>query len=206
MIEGRLIGTILGGQVLTAAPIDEEYRKIATEIGVDEEGYVEAVHEVQKLSRERIEAAANVLFIVANNISNTAYHHLKLKSVADTLTEQLSQISATMEQLAASASVVNENQTNLNTEIKKVNVVTGKIDSVMDFIKEIGLIKENGELQTPLCWLVLLSVQCLHLLLQFLQLPFLDGNPFSISLALLDSLSRLVGRLLLGIIQMNILG
>lgn len=138
MIEGRLIGTILGGQVLTDIPDEEKYRKIATEIGVDEEGYVEAVHEVQKLSRERIEAAANVLFIVANNISNAAYHQLNLKSVADTLSEQLSQISATMEELAASASVVNENQANLNTEIKKVNVVTGKIDAVMDFIKEIA--------------------------------------------------------------------
>jgi ligand-binding sensor protein len=138
MLEGRLIGTILGGQVLTEVPNDAKYRRIANEIGVNEEGYVEAVQEIRKLSRESIEAAANVLFIVANNMSSTAYQQLKLKSVADTLSEGLSQISATMEQLAASASVVSENQANLNTEIKNVNSVTGKIDAVMDFIKEIA--------------------------------------------------------------------
>lgn len=138
MLEGRQIGTILGGQVLTDVPNDAKYRKIATEIGVDEEGYVEAVQEIRKLSRESIEAAANVLFIVANNMSNTAYQQLKLKSVADTLSDGLAQISATMEQLAASACVVSENQANLNTEIKNVNIVTGKIDAVMDFIKDIA--------------------------------------------------------------------
>lgn len=46
MLEGRLIGTILGGQVLTSeAPEEAKYRKIAEEIGVDADGYVEAVKE-----------------------------------------------------------------------------------------------------------------------------------------------------------------
>ena len=138
MLEGRLIGTILGGQVLTDAPNDAKYRKIASEIGVDEDGYIEAVHEVRNLSRKSIESAANLLFIVANNMSKTAYQQLKLRSVADTLSDGLSQISATMEELAASACVVSENQENLNNEIKNVNMVTGKIDAVMDFIKDIA--------------------------------------------------------------------
>ncbi|EGW41562.1 PocR ligand-binding domain-containing protein [Desulfosporosinus sp. OT] len=138
MLEGRQIGTILGGQVLTDVPNDKKYRKIANEIGVDEEGYVEAVQEVRKLSRESIEAAANVLFIVANNMSSTAYQQRKLKSVTTILDDGLGQISATMEQLAASASDISNNQANLNHEIKNVNAITGKIDEVMDFIKEIA--------------------------------------------------------------------
>ena len=138
MLEGRQIGTILGGQVLTDVPIDAKYRKIANEIGVDEEGYIEAVQEIRKLSRESIEAAANVLFIVANNMSNTAYQQRKLKAVTNTLNDGLGQISATMEQLAASASDISNNQVNLNHEIKNVNAVTGKIDAVMDFIKDIA--------------------------------------------------------------------
>ncbi|TGE33671.1 PocR ligand-binding domain-containing protein [Desulfosporosinus sp. Sb-LF] len=138
MLEGRQIGTILGGQVLTDVPNDAKYRKIANEIGVDEDGYVDAVQEIRKLSRESIEAAANVLFIVANNMSNTAYQQQKLKTVSNTLNDGLGQISATMEQLAASASDISNNQTNLNHEIKNVNAVTGKIDAVMDFIKDIA--------------------------------------------------------------------
>jgi len=138
MLEGRQIGTILGGQVLTDAPNDAKYRKIAKEIGVDEDGYVESVQEIRKLSRESIEAAANVLFIVANNMSKSAYQHRKLKAVADTLNDGLHQISATMEELAASASDINANQARLNDEIKNVNTVTGKINEVMDFIKDIA--------------------------------------------------------------------
>lgn len=138
MLEGRLIGTILGGQVLTEVPQDQKYRKIAKEIGVDEEGYVEAVQEIRQLSRESIEAAANVLFLVANNMSKSAYQQLKLKAMADTLSDNLHQVSATMEELAASASDISGNQANLNNEIKNVNTVTGKIDEVMDFIKDIA--------------------------------------------------------------------
>ncbi len=138
MLEGRLIGTILGGQVLTTVPQDQKYRKIAKEIGVDEEGYVEAVQEIRQLSRESIEAAANVLFLVANNMSKAAYQQLKLKAMADTLSDNLHQVSATMEELAASASDISGNQANLNNEIKNVNTVTGKIDEVMEFIKDIA--------------------------------------------------------------------
>lgn len=138
MIEGRQIGTILGGQVLTTTPDESKYRRIAKEIGVDEDGYVDAVNEIRKLSRESIEAAANVLFIVANNMSKTAYHQRKLQAVTNTLNENLLQISATMEELAASAGTVSGNQANLNSEIKNVNSMTGKIDEVMDLIKEIA--------------------------------------------------------------------
>ncbi|MEN6412056.1 MAG: PocR ligand-binding domain-containing protein [Veillonellales bacterium] len=138
MLEGRLIGTILGGQVLIDSPQEEKYRRIAKEIGVNADEYVGAVNEVSKLSKERIEAAANVLFIVANSMSKSAYQHLKLKGVTETLNESLLQISATMEELAASAGTVNNNQASLNEEIKNVNTVTGKIDEVMEFIKEIA--------------------------------------------------------------------
>jgi len=138
MLEGRQIGTILGGQVLTDVPNDAKYRKIAGEIGVDADGYVEAVQEIRKLSRESIESAANVLFIVANSMSNSAYQQLKLKAVADTLNDGLHQISATMEELAASATDISSNQARLNEEIRNVNTVTGKINEVMDFIKDIA--------------------------------------------------------------------
>jgi ligand-binding sensor protein len=138
LLEGRQIGTILGGQVLTDLPDEAKYRRIAREIGVDEEGYVEAVQEVRKLSKESIEAAANVLFIVANNMSKSAYQRRQLKAIADVLNDGISQISATMEELAASATTVSQNQNSLNQEIKNVNAVTGEINQVTALIKDIA--------------------------------------------------------------------
>ena len=138
IIEGHLMGTILGGQILSDPPQEDRYHKIAKEIGVDASGYVEAVKEVNILEKERIEEAANVLFIVTNTMSNSAYQHIKLKSVVKILNDSLHQISATMQELAASASTVNSNQSNLNSEIKNVDMITGKINDVMDLIKEIA--------------------------------------------------------------------
>ncbi|TWH46245.1 PocR ligand-binding domain-containing protein [Sporomusa sp. KB1] len=138
VIEGKLLGTILGGQVLTSSPDEQKYRRIAGEIGVDADGYVEATKEVRILSRESIESAANVLFTVANNMSKSAFQHQKLKAVAMVLDDSLHQISATMEELAASAGTVSDNQANLNSEIGNVSSVTGEINSVMDLIKEIA--------------------------------------------------------------------
>ena len=138
LLEGRQIGTILGGQVLTDLPDEAKYRRIAREIGVDEEGYVESVQEVRKLSKESIEAAANVLFIVANNMSKSAYQRRQLKAIADVLNDGISQISATMEELAASATTVSQNQNSLNQEIKNVNAVTGEINQVTALIKDIA--------------------------------------------------------------------
>lgn len=138
VLEGRHIGTILGGQVIIDTPQEEKYRKIAGEIGVDGDGFVEAVKEVSQMSKERVEAAANVLYIVANNMSKAAYQKLKLQTSSETLSDGISQISATMEELAASASTVSHTQTSLNDEIKNVNEVTGKIDEVMEFIKDIA--------------------------------------------------------------------
>jgi len=138
ILEGRHIGTILGGQVLMEAPAEEKYRKLAREIGVDEDGIVDAVQEVHILERERIEAAADLLFMVANSMSKDAYQKLRLQSASETLSDGISQISATMQELAASASTVSDTQNNLNREIRNVNEVTGKINEVMDFIKDIA--------------------------------------------------------------------
>ena len=138
IIEGHLIGTILGGQVVTEVQSDEKYRRIAGEIGVNADEYVAAAKEVRILSRESIEAAANVLFIVANSLSNSAYQQRKLGSASATLNDGISQISATMEELAASASTVNNTQLALNNEIKHVSEITAKIDDVMALIKDIA--------------------------------------------------------------------
>lgn len=138
MLEGRQIGSIIGGQVLTSTPDEAYYRKVAQEIGVDPDEYIEALKEVKQISRKGLEAAANMLFLVAGTLSKTGYQQYKLKNMAGLINDSVVQISATMEELAASASAVSVNQNTLNAEIQNVNVISGKINEVMDFIKEIA--------------------------------------------------------------------
>lgn len=138
MLEGRQIGSIIGGQVLTSTPDEEYYRKVAQEIGVNPDEYVAALHDVKQIPRKNLEAAANMLYLVANTLSKVGYQQYKLRNMAGLINDSVVQISATMEELAASANDVSENQTTLNEEIKNVNVVSGKINEVMDFIKDIA--------------------------------------------------------------------
>ena len=138
MLNGKQIGSILGGQVLTEPLVESKYRKIAEEIGVNPDEYVAAVREINYMPRENLEAAANVLFLMANAFSQMGYYKFCLKDMSEIINEKLMHVSATMEELAASANDVNENQNNLNNEIKNVNLISVKINEVTDLIKDIA--------------------------------------------------------------------
>jgi len=94
LIGNHLIGTILGGQVLTSAPEESKYRKVANEIGVNEEGYIDAVKKIALTTEKNVIAAAEVLYIVANSLSQVGYQKLKLSIMSQTLADNFSQISA----------------------------------------------------------------------------------------------------------------
>ena len=100
IVDGKLIGTILGGQILTSAPDVDKFKQTAKEIGVDSNGYIDAVEKDKTNTDEsNVQAAAEVLFIVANALSRIGYEQLKLRNVSETFSENFSQISATMEEL-----------------------------------------------------------------------------------------------------------
>lgn len=138
MLEGKQIGTILGGQILSEQPNEASFIDTAEKIGVDKEGYILAVKKVRIVDEENIKAAAEVLFILANTLSKIGYEQHKLKQVAETLSDNFSQISSTMEELAASSINVSENQSILNKEIYAVQEVSKKINQILDAIKTIA--------------------------------------------------------------------
>lgn len=146
MVEGRQIATILGGQILTSKPDEESFKRTAREIGINEESYFEAVNKVKITEEKNIAAAAEVLFIVANALSQIGYQKHKLKTMSSTLVENFTQISATMEELAASSVSINENQETLNKEInnvknisEQINVILNAIENIADETKMLGL-------------------------------------------------------------------
>ncbi|CQR73466.1 Limonene hydroxylase [Sporomusa ovata DSM 2662] len=79
ILNGSSIGAIFGGQILTAAPNEEQCLKIAGEIGVDPDKYIAEIKKIPVIPEEKIQAAANVLFSVANTISKYAYQTLELR-------------------------------------------------------------------------------------------------------------------------------
>ncbi len=77
IVDGKQIGSIIGGQVLDAPPDLEHFRSYAKEIGVDPEKYAAAVQKIHILPREQIEAAAELLYFVAGTISRAAFRRKK---------------------------------------------------------------------------------------------------------------------------------
>lgn len=138
MVDGIQIGTILGGQILISKPNEEEFRNTAKEIGVNDDSYIEAVNKVKLTSEKNIKAAAEVLFIVANALSKIGYQQLNIKKMSSNLVESFSQISATMEELAASSISVMTDQEALNKEIYNVKNISKQIDVILNEIKSIA--------------------------------------------------------------------
>ncbi|MCM1175266.1 MAG: PocR ligand-binding domain-containing protein [Blautia sp.] len=79
MVEERLVGCVIGGQVLTEMPDPEEARKTAEEIGADPETYLAELKKVKIVKQEEIETAAQVLStmveILSDMASNKYYVH-----------------------------------------------------------------------------------------------------------------------------------
>lgn len=73
MLNGRMIGSFIGGQVLTHKPNMEDMRRVAREIGVDEEKFVQAADEVQIVPVAAIDRAANFIYGYAEILSELAY-------------------------------------------------------------------------------------------------------------------------------------
>ncbi|WPC41465.1 PocR ligand-binding domain-containing protein [Clostridium sp. JS66] len=138
LIDGRQIGTILGGQILNSSPDESKFRKTANEIGVSENGYVEAVNKVKITTEKSVRAAAEVLYIIANALSKIGYEELKIKDMSQVLSDNFNQISATMEELSASSVNVTNNQHTLSEEIVNVKNISMEINTILDSIKSIA--------------------------------------------------------------------
>lgn len=71
--DGTVLGSVIGGQVLSENPDDEKFRATARELGIDEDAYIQALHKVSVKTQEEIEASANLLGDVINMYVRTCY-------------------------------------------------------------------------------------------------------------------------------------
>lgn len=138
IVNNELLGTVLGGQILSAQPEAETYRVIAKEIETSEIGLVDAVNKVNITDMVNINAAAEVLFIVVNTLVENGYARVKLEVLAKQLANKFMEIAAAFQELAASAQSISEQQQLLNNEITQVGRVTEEINDVLSSINQMA--------------------------------------------------------------------
>ena len=76
-VGGHHIANWLIGQVRDATQNESKMRQYAKEIGVNEESFIEAFHEVPAMSHEQFTRIARVLFTLAKQLSTTAYQNIQ---------------------------------------------------------------------------------------------------------------------------------
>ncbi|MGV8906233.1 MAG: PocR ligand-binding domain-containing protein [Acetobacterium sp.] len=145
IVDGVEIGAILGGQVLEAPPNEGHFRKIARELGVDEDEYIEALRKITIVPREKINAAANMLYIFANSISKLGHNNRVLVDQ----TEKFQMISEDMfANINAISEVINNFSLQIGSLIQTSNelvessaISKNKVketDSILKFIRDVA--------------------------------------------------------------------
>ncbi len=73
LADGQMVGSFIGGQVLTEPPKKEQIFQIAWDLGVKPQDLWAAAQQIRVLEKKEIDRAAEFLFIVANVLSDMAY-------------------------------------------------------------------------------------------------------------------------------------
>lgn len=138
IIDGHHIGTVLGGQLINSESHKEKTFQILNNLGEDENKYSSELDKITVVEERRVRAAADVLFKVTNTLSFMGYQKLKVGEATGAFVDNFSQISAAMEELAASSMDVTQNQEVLNKEILQVKSIASEINSILAEIKSIA--------------------------------------------------------------------
>lgn len=79
IVNGKMIGSFIGGQVLPEKPNYDRFRETALELGIDPDDYVEAVKKVPIIDKSIIDKSAQYLSDMASTLSFVAYQSYELK-------------------------------------------------------------------------------------------------------------------------------
>lgn len=74
MLGDKMLGGLVGGQVLAEVPDEEEMRRVAAELEIDEETFIAAANKIQVIPQAAINRSAEFLFEFAQILSEMAYN------------------------------------------------------------------------------------------------------------------------------------
>jgi len=78
IVSGQHLGAIIGSQISANKLNEEHFIEVAKDLGINDSAYMEALSQIKIIPKENITAAAQLLFIVANAISEKALKNLEL--------------------------------------------------------------------------------------------------------------------------------
>lgn len=152
IVNGRHIGSLIGGQVLPEEPDEEKFRRIAGEIGVDPDQYIAALRKVKVVPKKQIEAAADLLWQMANALSEVGYQRLvaleSQKSKDDVvgtvgkmfsdITDNMDNVSANIQVLEASFATIKDSAAASSKAVESTDSIVKAIENASTQLTLIG--------------------------------------------------------------------
>ncbi len=155
IVDGRFIGSVIGGQVRTS-PIDaEQMTAIAKDLDIDPEIYIASAEKTSVLASETVEKAAEFLYEIAQLLSEMAYNNYlalnqsrKLERAARSQSAYIMNMSLNMEKNvndwmsiakeAVSNGDINVMENSIKELINKSSDVYSMVSDTVDYIRMAG--------------------------------------------------------------------
>ncbi len=97
LVDGRVLGNIIGGQVLPENPSEDKFRGVAKELGINEDDYIEALGKVNVRTKLEIESSAELLGDVVNMYVRSCYSEMVNQRLLDKLKNGIAQAAKQIE-------------------------------------------------------------------------------------------------------------
>lgn len=98
-LNDKVVGKIVGGQVLPGPPDEEKFTQIATELGASRVEFLDALRRVPVRTEDEIRASAKVVCEMINMIVNFEYNNKYSTKRLSTLEKDLSEATACIEKM-----------------------------------------------------------------------------------------------------------
>ena len=98
-VDGEVLGKLVGGQVLSHEPDEEQIKAVAKELGISPEAYYQAAKKVPVRTEAAIRAAAELLEITVNMFINYEYIHSKNDRIIDALNTHFGEVSSLLKDI-----------------------------------------------------------------------------------------------------------
>ena len=158
IVNGKHIGSLIGGQVLTEAPDENKFRKIAKEIGVDPDDYIAALKKVPIVPKAKVDAAAELLYQIANSLSTAGYQQAitlekmendkaeaaKLGASVSGIVDRINAVEKSIKALESSFAAIKEAAA---TSAKAVDNTDGIVKTIENASTQLTLIGFNASIE-----------------------------------------------------------